>query len=80
MTFDTYDSELRRRVFQLPGQNKVYFDKDPQFGMWRVHFDKGGIPDYLEGQYTSFKELYDKTNAYLQTREKFKCSIGVELE
>ena len=67
------------RSFKLPGQQKVNFRRDPRYGTWSVSFDKGGMAPKLQGQYTSFQELYNKVDFYLRTREKFKCSIGEEI-
>ena len=66
------------RVFKIPS-NKVYFKKHPRYGTWSVNFDKGGMAKNLQGQFTSFQQLYDNTNHYLQNREKWKCEIGEEL-
>lgn len=75
-----YDDDLNLvRQFKLPGQQKITFKRDPQFSIWRVSFDKGGIPESLSGGYTTFEYAYNAANAYLKQREKFKCEIGEEL-
>lgn len=75
--YDNYEEAVR--TFQLPGQNKVHFTREPRYGHWTVHFDKGGIPFSLSGQHTSYIDLYNKVNQYLKTREKFRCEIGEEI-
>jgi hypothetical protein len=75
-----YDDELNLvRQFSLPGKQKLTFKRDPQFSLWRVSFDKGGIPDKLSGTYTTFEYAYTAAQNYLKSRDKFKCEIGEEI-
>lgn len=67
------------RTFEYGTGQKLHFKKHPRYGSWSVNFDKGGSSPALEGQFYSFRELYDKTDYYLQNREKNKTSIGQEL-
>lgn len=77
--FSVYDTERSNREFKLPGQQKVIFEKDPRYGFWSVHFQKGPMPAVLKGQFSTFKECYDRTNQYLKTRSHERCEIGEEL-
>lgn len=67
------------RVYQLPGQQKLYFRRHPRYGTWSVGFDKGGIPASLSGQFLQFRELYDKVEYYLANRQKNPVTIGEEI-
>lgn len=68
-----------QRSYELPG-NKVHFKKHPRYGTWSVGFDKGGIPESLDGEYTLFADIFYKTNYYLANREKNPTEIGPEIK
>lgn len=73
------DNENLIRQFKLPGSQKITFKRDPQFSLWTISFDKGGIPESLSGSYTTFEYAFSVAQNYLRNREKFKCEIGEEL-
>lgn len=62
-------------TIELENGNKAHFKKNPRFGTWSVNFDKGGIPEILEGEWQSLPDLKAKTEYYLSIREKNKTGF-----
>lgn len=62
---------------ELENGNKLHYTKHPRYGTWSVNFDKGGIPEVLQGQFQSLHDLKAKTEYYLSIREKNKTRVKV---
>lgn len=62
---------------ELENGNKLHYTKHPRYGTWSVNFDKGGIPEILQGQFQSLSDLKAKTEYYLSIREKNKTRVKV---
>lgn len=60
---------------ELENGNKLHYTKHPRYGTWSVNFDKGGIPEILQGQFQSLNDLKAKTEYYLSIREKNKTRV-----
>lgn len=68
-----WDREKREieRVFLLSTNQRLYFRRHPPHGFWRVSFEAGSVPEHLSGDFTNFKELYDKVEYYLKKRRRY---------
>lgn len=56
---------LFQRVFQLSNGNKLIFTRNPPFGLWSMNYAKGGMPQGLQGMFTSFQRAYNRIESYL---------------
>lgn len=56
--------------------NKVYIVREDPFGLWKIKYDKGKLPEYLSGFYTSADRAERQLLRYLD--EKNKTIAGVE--
>lgn len=64
-----------QETLELENGSKVHFTKNPRYGLWSVHFDRGSIPAVLEGMYQSLPDLKAKVAYYLEHREKNKTKV-----
>lgn len=60
----------RHRTLEVEGGNKIHFKCSDPYGFWAVNWDKGAMPDELQGNYTSFEEAEKAVRAYLQAKKK----------
>ena len=71
--FDTLPDPERdqpnMREIALPTGNKLYAKRDPQFGFWTFNLDKGQIPRWMSGKYTSISEAQAAVKRYLQEKD-----------
>ena len=61
------DLAKERRLILENGNVITFKCKDP-YGFWTVHYDKGGMPKNLQGQYTAFEYAYADVKKYLSTK------------
>lgn len=66
---------LRVRSINLAGGNKINVKREDPFGFWTISWERGQLPDYLKGQYTSFEEARKAVEAYLAQKNKQVESI-----
>lgn len=57
------------RVLDL-GNNKIYFKYTDPFGFIKVSFDKGQMPDWLKGDYTSLEAAKNAIKTYLANKKR----------
>lgn len=53
------------RAIPLPNGNTMYAKRDEQFGFWRFNLDKGQIPQWLKGSYTSLSDAQKAIDKYM---------------
>lgn len=54
------------REIPLPNGNIMYAKRDPQFGFWSFNLDKGQIPRWLQGVYTSLSDAQKAIDRYMK--------------
>ena len=57
---------IDNRLFN--GENKLHATLDMRTGMWHLHYDIGGLPGGLKGNWTLFSELESHVRNYFKTR------------
>lgn len=55
------------RLFQ-GDDNRIHIIMDLETSLWSIRYDKGSVPPALSGQYTGFKQAFDHTSKYFETR------------
>lgn len=65
---DRDEDEDLAREYKLSTGSSVHFKRYPPHGLWKVSFSKGAIPKELEGEWSDYKRLYNKTIAYLENK------------
>lgn len=81
------DNDLdRSREFVLENGFKVTLKASDPYGFWTVHFEKGGPPKSLGGNYTSFEkakaalEVYLKESSYHEKKVVATADTALEQE
>lgn len=54
-----------KRSLTLENGNKIHFERTDPYGFWKVHYDKGQVPEKLKGNYTSFDIAMVAVKSYL---------------
>lgn len=52
--------------------NTIYIKKHDPYGFWTVNFDKGGMPEYLQGHFLSDVEARKAVMKYLERKKRLK--------
>jgi hypothetical protein len=55
------------RLFK--GDNKLHAIMDEQLCSWSMKYERGGIPEPLKGNFTSFSKLKETAERYFNSRE-----------
>lgn len=63
------DNETSRKVIDT-GNNKIIMKRTDPYGFITIGFEKGTIPEDLEGNYTSYYEAGRVVEAYLLRKKK----------
>lgn len=50
------------------GENYLHAVYDDMKGMWKMHYEVGGLPGGLQNQFTTFTELLEHAKAYFKKR------------
>ena len=58
------------RSLTLDNGNTMYVKRFNPYGLWRVNYDKGSVPDVLSGEYTSFDEAMKDITRYLGSKNR----------
>ncbi len=59
-----------KRSMTLENGNKIHIEQFDPYGFWRVHYDKGQVPEKLRGHYTSFDRAMVDVKSYLASLPK----------
>ena len=57
------------RVIELENGNKLYLKRTDPYGFLQFNLDKGQLPEFMKGTYTSFFEADRAYRQYLQYRQ-----------
>lgn len=68
--FVEVDKEAARRKVVDLGNNKIITERTDPFGFWKIHFEKGRMPEMLQGQYTSYEAAQRDIDVYLRDKDK----------
>jgi hypothetical protein len=61
--------EIQENLRSIPvGKNILHAKREDPYGFWTIHFERGEVPDFLKGTYTSFSECWKKMAQYINTR------------
>lgn len=71
------EAQDRVRTIDL-GNNKIYLKQVDPFGLIYINFDKGQLPDWLKGAYTSFDLARRDVERYLNERKRGRVVTDVE--
>lgn len=55
------------RVLEV-GKNKLYMKRTDPHGFIRINYERGELPQELDGQFTSFEEAKKRIDLYLQQK------------
>jgi hypothetical protein len=61
---------LRVRVVELE-KNRVYISRTDPYGYWSMKYEKGVLPGFLQGSYTSFNYALNALRNYLEAKGTF---------
>lgn len=64
-----------RRSVTLENGNKLIIERTDPYGFWKVHYEKGQIPDKLSGLYTSYDRAMVDVNSYIATLKPTEESV-----
>lgn len=78
MFWDRDEQEVHR-VFKLSSGGEVHFRAVPPYGLWKVAWGKGELPESLSGLYRSFTSARTAVENYLKSRSKNKARILEEI-
>lgn len=56
------------RVWNLP-HNKLHFQREQQYGFWKMWLEKGRLPDRYCGLYTSYPEAKKAAEGYFSSKK-----------
>lgn len=61
-----------KREIVLDNGNKYHIQQDPAdpYGFWRVHMDKGQVPDHLKGAYTTYPLAKQAVELYVKNTQR----------
>lgn len=68
------------RTLTLEDGQKMRLKRTDPFGHWHVHFDKGQVPTYLGGAYTTYSKALDAVLQYLETKKRVVKSVQERAE
>lgn len=63
------------KTFELDTGNTIYAERRNPYGHIHLHFDKGPLPEKLQGAYTSYDEAEKAINRYLADKKKTAINI-----
>lgn len=60
---------LPKRTYEI-AHNKVYLERQDPYGFWYFRLDKGQIPEWMRGAYTTVIDAERALTKYLEERNK----------
>lgn len=51
-----------------PDKNRIHIVMDTHSSLWSIRYEKGAVPQPLQGQYTGFKQARDHCERYFASR------------
>ena len=71
MAFDyTLDDQFeRKRSFALSNGNTLYAERTDPYGFWKLHLDKGQLPERYLGLYTTWDAVIQDVERYETDRK-----------
>ena len=63
-----YDYPPRREI-DLGNGNKIYLKKTDPFGFFKFNLERGQLPSWIQGEYTSITEAEKALDKYLKDRD-----------
>jgi hypothetical protein len=60
----------KTRTLTLQGGNAINITSTDPFGFWYISWERGQLPEYLRGAYTSASEAEKAVNVYLAEKGK----------
>jgi hypothetical protein len=55
-----------KRYIKLKNGNTIIAEKTEPFGFWRIHYERGKLPEYIADQsWTNFDKTLEAVKAYL---------------
>lgn len=76
---DPERDDPRTKVVDL-GNNKLMMKRTDPFGLISVHLEKGQLPEYLKGNYTTWEACKIDVDKYLAERAKVVKEVTQEAE
>ena len=65
------DNDLaNKRVMTLDNGAKLIFERKDPYGFWSIHYEKGQVPEDLQGHYTTFDLAQKDVARYLARKDK----------
>jgi hypothetical protein len=65
----------RHMVYKLKNGSTIHAKCLDPYGMWKLNYDKGPLPEYLSGDYTSLSEVEKAITYYASKKaDKFEGS------
>lgn len=75
--FDPERDDPRTKVIDL-GNNKLMMKRTDPYGFINIHLEKGQIPEYLKGNYTTWEAAKIDVDKYLAQRDKVVKEVAQE--
>lgn len=61
---------VTHRVLELEDGQKIHIKSTNPYGLWKINFNKGQLPDKLKGEYTSYEYALRDVTLYLNQKER----------
>ena len=75
--FDPNRDDPRTKVIDL-GNNKLMLKRTDPYGFINIHLERGQLPEYLKGNYTTWEAARSDVDKYLAERTKVSKDLPTE--
>ena len=66
------------RVVSLDNGNKIHIRRHNPYGLWRISYERGPVPQKLTGEYTEFRLALRDVEMYLEQIKREAVEIQVQ--
>ena len=73
--FDMTDQVENQRTIETNGA-KIFINRKDPFGLWYIAFERGELPEWLKGAYTSVERATADINVYIEKHAKREKKVA----
>lgn len=67
--FNNIEMSENKRSMTLDNGNKINFTRKDPYGFWFISYEKGQVPESLQGAYTSYDRALVDVKGYLTQKQ-----------